>query len=193
MFAGCCSRQDFLNFSWVVPPASYPEPRWEADAMLVERFPRHSASGVSLGCTLSQFWLSPCQSADPCRAQQRERSVKDKPSTWEGEGGADTDLACSTSWSMAADAPSSGSSCSAALQLLPSACCCLQPCQQISLCMCSFACSRHHQPLAQAPCSLPQLCRQHAGRAAAPRQEGVASTWRWDLLQEIQANILGHG
>lgn len=94
---------------------------------------------------------------------------------------------------MAADAPSSGSSCTSALQLLPSACCCLQTCQQISLCMCFLAHPRHHWPGSLLP--LPQLCwsevgKDSAGREAAPHQEVVISSWAWGLLQKIQANTL---
>lgn len=157
--------------------------------------------------TESVFAVS--QSAVPCRVRQREHWVRDKPSTWEGEGGVDTDPTCSTSWSVAAEAPSSVSSCTVALQLPLSACCCLQTSQQISLCMCSLACSRHHQtgslgPLLPLPrlfqpalhgvkwAKLPLWLQQCAGRAAGPCQEVVASSWGWDLLQKIQANILGH-
>lgn len=125
----------------------------------LEKFPGRKVRGVSVGHTQSRFFAVP-QSAGPCRARQREHSVRDERSTWEGEGGTDTDLACSTSWSVAADAPSPGSSCAPALQLLPSACCCLQTCQQISLCMCFLARSRHHQPGSLQPLlPLPQLCR----------------------------------
>lgn len=156
MFTGCCSRQDFLNFSWIVPPPSYPQPQREADDVLErgtaqwKSFQAIKPGGVIQVHTESVFAVP--HSAGPCRTRQREHSVKDQPGTWEGEGGADTDLACSTSWSVAADAPSSGSSCATALQLPPSASCCLQTCQQISLCMCSFARSRHHQPGSLGPC-----------------------------------------
>lgn len=55
-----------------------------------------------------------------------------------------------------------GSSCAPALQLPPSACRCLQSFQQISPCMCSFACFRHQQLGSLGPLLLLSQLRQPA-------------------------------
>lgn len=82
----------------------------------------------------------------------------------------------------------SGSSCISALQLLPSACCCLQTCQQISLCMCFLAHSRHHR--SGSLLTLPQLCRSEVGKASRGSSSALGGT---QLLSRKWWPAAGHG
>lgn len=138
----------------------------------------------------SQFFLLPS-----CRSLCRQRSVG-VGEHLQGGGGADTaactDPACSTSWSKATDASSSCSSCAPALQLLPSTCCCLQTCSG-SVCACAslLAPGTRSQAHSGPFCSCLSCAQRKAGDAAphgsTSVQGVVASSWGWDLPQEIQA------
>lgn len=128
----------------------------------LERFPGRKVRGVSLGHTQSRFLLSPSLQVP---AVWGKGSTRSGTSAAPGRGR----VAQTRTWLVQQagawlqmhllQAPAALRLCSS-FPPSSASCCCLQTCQQISLCMCFLARSRHHQPGSLQPLlPLPQLCR----------------------------------